>query len=158
MKKIKNLEIKDFNQVNKLLLNESNEFNKFTNIGWNNSSIENHLYKNNNFSLGFFHNNEILGILVGDKIPNNLDFELEIHIMFISKHMRRNNIGSSLLNYIEKNKKLNGISKIYLEVSENNSEAIKFYEKNNFVFYKFRHNYYKDNNNFINAKCYIKTI
>ena len=78
--------------------------------------------------------------------------------VWITKINRRSNIGTNLINFIETNKKTNNISKIYLEVSENNTGAIKFYEKNNFVFFKFRHNYYKDKNENINAKCYMKKI
>ena len=50
------------------------------------------------------------------------------------------------------------ISKIYIEVSENNHPAIKFYEKNNFVFFKFRHNYYSINNKKLNAMCFSKDL
>ena len=78
--------------------------------------------------------------------------------MFVSKYFRRNNIGSSILKNIEINKNSNKITRVYLEVAENNLGALRFYEKNNFVFLKFRHNYYKNNNKIINAKCYTKLI
>ena len=42
------------------------------------------------------------------------------------------------------------------EVSDKNKEAINFYEKNNFVFLNFRHNYYNYNNETFNARCYQK--
>ena len=78
--------------------------------------------------------------------------------MFISSSFRRKNFGSNILNHIQTNKNLTNISQIYLEVAENNLKAIKFYEKNNFVFFKIRPNYYNDKTNIINARCYLKQI
>ena len=157
MKIIKLLTDKDLNLVNILLSKESKEFNEFKKLGWNFNNIVNHFKKENNFSIGCFNKNKLCGLLLGEKIINNLYFDLEIHIMFVNKKDRRNKIGSSLLNFIQINKNLNKIVKIYLEVSENNTNAIKFYEKNNFVFFKFRHNYYIGNKT-INAMCYSKII
>ena len=84
--------------------------------------------------------------------------ELEIHVLFTSKDYRRKEIATKLLQHINYNKNTNYISKIFLEVADNNIKAINFYEKNNFVFFRFRHNYYNDNGNSINAKCYSKII
>ena len=141
-----------------MILDEKYDFQKFTNMGWTKGNIEKHLKKENNFSIGLFINNKIYGILIGETIVNDHAFDLEVHIMFVTKKNRRTSIGSKILNFIELNNNLTKITKIYLEVSENNLEAIKFYEKNNFVFFKFRHNYYNDKNENINAKCYMKKI
>ncbi len=81
--------------------------------------------------------------------------ELEIFIVYVAHKYRRNNIATKLLQFIETNKK---ISKIFLEVSEDNYIANRLYEKNSFVFLKFRHNYYKNNSKLKKAKCYIKNI
>ena len=134
------------------------EFNKFSKLGWGFKNIKSHFQKNNNFSIGYFYKNKIYGILIGEKIINKTQFDLDVHIMFVSKMSRRNNIGSSILNFVDSEKHINNISKIYIEVSEKNTEAIKFYEKNNFVFFKFRHNYYYNNGIKNNAKCYLKKI
>ena len=158
MKTFKNITSEDLVELNKLIYNEKREFNFFFKLGWNYKSIENHLKKNNNFSVGCFFDSQLCGILLGEKIYNNSHFDLEVHIMFVSKHYRRNKIGTKMLNYIEINRNITKISKLFLEVSENNMEAIKFYEKNNFVFFNFRHNYYRDDNKNINAKCYSKII
>ena len=98
------------------------------------------------------------GLLIGDLSENDNNLELEIHVLFVAKKYRRNKIATSLLDHIQLSKKLYKISKIYLEVAENNSEAVKFYEKNNFVFFNFRHNYYRYKNDAIKAKCYYKII
>merc|ERR1712196_409712 len=96
----------------------------------------------------------LVGVLIGDTIKNDKEYDLELHILFVSKHQRRKKIATKLLNYIETNN-LN-FSKIFIEVAEDNVEAINFYQKNNFVFLNFRHNYYSYNDKNIHAKCFIK--
>ena len=134
----------------------SDEFNYFKNIGWNIKNIESQISKDNNYSLGYFQDNNLAGVLIGEKIKNDKEYDLELHILFVSKDERRKKIATNLLNYIETNN-LN-FSKIFIEVAEDNIEAINFYQKNNFVFLNFRHNYYRYNDKNIHAKCFIKNI
>ena len=132
------------------------EFNYFKNIGWNIKNIESQFSKDNNYSLGYFQDNNLVAVLIGDTIKNDKEYDLELHILFVSKDERRKKIATKLLNYIETNN-LN-FSKIFIEVAEDNVEAINFYQKNNFVFLNFRHNYYRYNDKNIHAKCFIKKI
>ena len=134
----------------------SDEFNYFKNIGWNIKNIESHFSKDNNYSLGYFKANNLVGLLIGDAIKKDKGCDLELHILFVSKDQRRKQIATKLLNYIETNN-LN-FSKIFIEVAEDNVGAINFYQKNNFVFLNFRHNYYRYNDKNIHAKCFIKNI
>jgi len=134
----------------------SDEFNYFKNIGWNIKNIESQFNKDNNYSLGYYEDNNLLGILIGDRIKNDKEYDLELHILFVSKNQRRKKNATKLLNYIETNNIK--FSKIFTEVAEDNVEAINFYQKNNFVFLNFRHNYYRYNNKNIHAKCFIKKI
>ena len=134
----------------------SDEFNYFKNIGWNIKNIESQFIKDNNYSLGYFQDNNLVGVLIGDTIKNDKEYDFVLHILFVSKHQRRKKIATKLLNYIETNN-LN-FSKIFIEVAEDNVEAINFYQKNNFVFLNFRHNYYRYNDKNIHAKCFIKNI
>ena len=134
----------------------SDEFNYFKKIGWNLKNIESQFSKNNNYSLGYFEDNNLVGVLIGDRIKNDQENDLELHILFVLKDERRKKIATKLLNYIETNN-LN-FSKIFIEVAEDNVEAINFYQKNNFVFLNFRHNYYRYNDKNIHAKCFIKII
>ena len=138
------------------LNDNSDEFNYFKNIGWNKKNIESQFNKDNNYSLGYFQDNNLVGVLIGDTIISDKEYDLELHILFVSKHQRRKKIATKLLNYIETNN-LN-FSKIFIEVAEDNVEAINFYQKNNFVFLNFRHNYYRYNDKNIHAKCFIKNI
>ena len=134
----------------------SDEFDYFKKIGWNIKNIESQFNKNNNFSLGYYEADDLAGILIGDIIQNDNEYDLELHILFVSKDLRRKKIATKLLHYIETNN-IN-FSKIFIEVAENNIDAINFYQKNNFVFSNFRHNYYKYNDKNIHAKCFIKKL
>ncbi len=140
----------------KFIDDNSNEFNYFKTIGWNLKNIENQFSKNNNYSIGYYEADNLAGVLIGDTIKNDNAYDLELHILFVSKNLRRKKIATKLLNYIETNNV--NFSKIFIEVAEDNVEAINFYQKNNFVFLNFRHNYYRYNNKNIHAKCFIKKI
>ena len=142
--------------ITKFIDNNSDEFNYFKKIGWNIKNIESQFSKDNNYSLGYYEGNILAGILIGDTIKNEKYNDLELYILFVSKEHRRKQIATKLLNYVETNN-IN-FSKIFIEVAEDNVEAISFYQKNNFVFLNFRHNYYKYNDKNIHAKCFLKKI
>ena len=74
--------------------------------------------------------------------------EIEIVQICIIKSCQRKNYGSLIINKI---KKLDNIKKIFLEVSIENSQAIKFYLKNGFKKIGIRKDYYKGNNKRIDA-------
>ena len=74
--------------------------------------------------------------------------EIEIVQICIIKSFQRKNYGSLIINKI---KKLDNIKKIFLEVSVENSQAIKFYLKNGFKKIGIRKDYYKSNNKRIDA-------
>ena len=142
--------------ITKFIDNNVQEFNYFKKIGWSIKNIESQLSKDNNYSLGYYKANNLVGVLIGDTIKNDKDYALELHILFVSKDLRRKKIATKLLNYVEANNM--NLSKIFIEVAEDNVEAINFYQKNNFVFLNFRHNYYRYNDKNIHAKCFIKNI
>ena len=142
--------------ITKFIDNNGHEFNYFKKIGWNIKNIESQFNKDNNYSLGYYEANNLAGILIGDTIKKEKYNDLELYILFVSKELRRKQIATKLLNYVETNN-IN-FSKIFIEVAEDNVEAISFYQKNNFVFLNFRHNYYRYNDKNIHAKCFIKKI
>ena len=72
----------------------SDEFNYFKKIGWNIKNIESQFSKDNNYSLGYFEDNNLLGVLIGDTIKNDKVYDLELYILFVSKDERRKKIGS----------------------------------------------------------------
>ncbi len=140
----------------KFIDDNSDEFSYFKKIGWSPKNIETQFNKVNNYSLGYFIANNLVGLLIGDAIKNDKDYELELHILFVLKDQRRKQIATKLLNYVETN--IIKFSQIFIEVAEDNLDAISFYKKNNFVFLNFRHNYYKYNDRNIHAKCFIKKM
>ena len=146
----------DLSSIIKFMDDNSNEYSYFKMIGWNLKNIESQFSKVNNYSLGYYKFNNLIGLLIGEKIKNDKDYDLELHMLFVSKDQRRKKIATKLLNYVETNN-IN-FSKIFIEVAEDNVDAINFYQKNNFVFLNFRHNYYRYNTKNIHAKCFIKKI
>lgn len=72
----------------------------------------------------------------------------------VDKDYRKMGIGKNLVNEMINTCKENNVSKIYLEVREDNISAISFYEKLGFEFENLRPNYYGD----INAKIYERKI
>ncbi len=156
MKNISLINKEELPSIIKFMNDNSDEYSYFKKIGWNLKNIENQLNKVNNYSLGYFKANNLVGLLIGEKVKNNKEYDLELHILFVSKDQRRKQIATKLLNYVETN--LIKFSKIFIEVAEDNVDAISFYKKNNFVFLNFRHNYYRYNDRNINAKCFIKEI
>ncbi|MDC3186847.1 GNAT family N-acetyltransferase, partial [Pelagibacteraceae bacterium] len=111
----------------KFIDDNSDEYSYFKKIGWNHKNIESQFNKVNNYSLGYFIANNLVGLLIGDAIKNDKDYELELHILFVSKDQRRKQIATKLLNYVEKN--IIKFSQIFIEVAEDNLDAISFYKK-----------------------------
>ena len=140
----------------KFIDDNKDEYSYFKKIGWNLKNIESQFNKVNNYSLGYFKANKLLGLLIGDAIKYDKHYDLELHILFVSKDQRRKQIATKLLNYVETNKIK--FSQIFIEVAEDNVDAISFYKKNNFVFLNFRHNYYRYNDRNVHAKCFVKKI
>ena len=156
MNRINIINKEQLSSILKFIDDNSDEFNYFKKIGWNTKNIENQFSKDNNYSLGYYEINKLVGVLIGDIIKTDKDYDLELLVLFVSKDLRRKQIATKLLNYVEANNM--NLSKIFIEVAEDNVEAISFYQKNNFVFLNFRHNYYKYNGKNIHAKCFIKKI
>jgi len=153
LKNIKFLNSNDIFIIEEFIFREGKNFSHLSQLGWTINEIENHLKKNNNYTLGFFSRNILNAILISQTNKILESYELELMLIYVEKNLRRKKIASKLFKFIEADKNL---SKVYLEVSDKNKEAINFYEKNNFVFLNFRHNYYKYNNETFNARCYQK--
>ena len=84
-------------------------------------------------------NNMIQGILVYDEIYDRI----EIDYILVLEDVRRNGIGTKLLNYFDDQQQIS------LEVRENNVSAIEFYKKNGFNVVARRKNYYNSEDAFL---------
>ena len=156
MNRISLINKEELSSIIKFIDDNNDEFSYFKKIGWNIQNIESQFSKDNNYSLGYYKANNLVGFLIGDTIKNNKYYDLELYILFVSKGQRRKQIATKLLNYVETN--IIKFSQIFIEVAEDNLDAISFYKKNNFVFLNFRHNYYRYNDKNVHAKCFIKKI
>ena len=82
--------------------------------------------------------------LVGIGVLQIVIDEAQINYFVLKRKFRRRGFGSYFMNYlIKKCKKLN-INKLFLEVSQINVTADKFYERFEFSTVGIRRNYYKD--------------
>ena len=86
---------------------------------------------------------EINGVISGFAVIWIVTDEIQLHNISVRKNSRRSGIGEALIKYISDMKK-NDIKKITIEVNENNTQALRFYEKNGFIRNTIRKKYYGD--------------
>ena len=119
---------------------------------WTLSSFENEL-KNSNAT---YFVAELSGKIVGYIGVHNVLDEGEITTFAVDKEFRGMGYGKSLIEHLLMYEKSNNISKIFLEVRENNISARKLYEKTGFLVYGQRNDYYTNPTE--NAVLMIKTF
>ncbi len=114
---------------------------------WTKESINNFLVSKNNSLWVQRNHNEITGIALWSFNPD----QIELIYIFTHKNHRRQHIALDLfLNSLSEITKLSVSPqplKVFLEVSELNHKAIKFYEKIGFKVSRIRKNYYSDRSN-----------
>ena len=110
---------------------------------WNKNQWETEFRKEGIKVFGLFLSNLVIGICVFQVV---LD-EAQINYFAVSKEFRERGFGSCLMNYLIKICKELRISKLLLEVSQNNASAVKFYRRFDFLTVGIRRNYYKDGSN-----------
>ena len=119
---------------------------------WSESFFYNLFLQENVFFLSF--KNPVEGYLIARKIIN----EYEILSLAIDLSKRRRGIGTLLLKKLINKAKKEEIHRILLEVSENNTVAISFYEKLGFKKVSKRKNYYKEGIETYDAHIMEKSI
>ncbi|MBQ2947295.1 MAG: GNAT family N-acetyltransferase [Bacilli bacterium] len=130
---IREIEERDFIQVNELLKNFNYELNKKS-------------YNNDFLKALVYEDDFIKGILVYQYLYDRL----EIDYIIVDGNYRNMGIATKLLNTLEKSYK--NIDNITLEVRESNKSAINFYLKNGFKEVTKRKNYYKDEDGILMIK------
>ena len=107
---------------------------------WNKNQWADEFKKEGIKVFGILYSNLLIGICVFQVV---LD-EAQINYFVVKKNFRERGYGSHLMSYlINRCKELN-VSKLYLEVSQNNIKAKKFYNHFDFFTVGIRKNYYKD--------------
>ena len=90
--------------------------------------------------VGLLFSNLIIGICVFQVV---LD-EAQINFFVVNQKYRKKGFGSYLMNYLIKRCEKLNINKLFLEVSNTNTTAEKFYSRFDFYTVGMRTNYYKD--------------
>lgn len=87
------------------------------------------IHHKNYFIFGYFIDQRVVGVIY----VNKRDSVYYIDDICVSKKYRRENIGSQLLDYVEKLALDNHIKAIELDVWSFNEKATKFYQKNGYT-------------------------
>ena len=123
------------------------------------SEIEevNHLLNSFNYNITkeSLTNNKFMHILIFDNYKGVLVYDyiydrIEIEYIVVKRECRRQGIATKLLKFMES--QYSNIKNITLEVSENNENAIKFYERNGFIKVAVRKKYYENKDGFLMMK------
>ena len=130
----------------------------FQKLGWNQNQIISQFSKNVDYSMGIFDKNELIAFIIGDLIFIEKVSEYEILFIYVKKNYRNQGLASRLLKTIYLQKNIKNLNKIFLEVADDNKEALRLYKSHNFKLLNIRKNYYQINNNQINALCFIKNL
>lgn len=134
--KISKMNIDDLNKISPILLTEFDDF-------WNYNIFKSELENENSKYVVAKNNDEIVGFA---GIWISID-EAHVTNIVTKKDLRKNGIGSTLLEeLINLSKNLNLVS-ITLEVNENNLDAIKLYKKFGFEKLGIRKKYYNNTDN-----------
>ena len=107
---------------------------------WSRNKWGNEFKKKGNVVLGLVFANLVIGVCVFQIV---LD-EAQINYFVVDHKFRKKGFGTYLMNYLIKECEQLNISKLFLEVSNNNFIAEKFYSRFNFSTVGIRRNYYKD--------------
>lgn len=90
---------------------------------------------------------ETVGFLVGRRvISSNIDngYDAEIYNIGVKQGFRRNGCGTILLSSFLETCRKCSVRSIWLDARRSNENAIRFYERNGFMIYTFRKNFYSD--------------
>tara|TARA_B100000586_G_C19859285_1_gene322111 strand:+ start:115 stop:591 length:477 start_codon:yes stop_codon:yes gene_type:complete len=158
LKKIQKLNKSSVKLFLELIHFEGNHFLHFKKNGWSDQQVRQQFKKEINFSIGVFKDNLLIAFILGDLIYVEKNTEYEILIIYVKNNYRKQGLATKLLNYLEKQKKVLKLKKIYLEVAKINKKAIFFYEKNNYKLINIRAKYYSIDNKKIDAFCYSKIL
>ncbi len=129
---IKNINEKDIDLCYEL---DSNTISLWSKKQWS------HEFKKEGIRVfGLFFSKIIVGICVFHVV---LD-EAQINFFAVNQKYRKKGFGSYLMRYLIKECENSNINKLFLEVSQTNSTAEKFYSRFDFSTVGIRRNYYKD--------------
>ncbi len=121
---------------------------------WSKKQWANELKKEDVKVFGLFLSNLVIGICVFHVV---LD-EAQINFFVVNQKYRGKGYGSYLMSYLIKECEKSSINRIFLEVSNNNITAEKFYSSFDFFTVGIRRNYYKDGSDALLKEKKLTTI
>ena len=107
---------------------------------WSKKQWDQELKKKGVKAFGLLLSNLVIGICVFHVVFD----EAQINFFVVKQKFRKKGFGSYLMSYLIKQCEKLNIKKLFLEVSENNDTAKKFYSSFDFSTVGIRRNYYKD--------------
>lgn len=123
--------------------------------GWKENTFREFLQSPNTFGLKSEEHNVLLGYILWREI----DEEAEILTIVVKPSAQKKNFGSLLIHNLFVHLKDRKITKLFLEVAEDNEKAISFYRKHGFVFLSKRPKYYpREVNVSVSALNFYKEI
>ena len=130
----------------------------YKNLGWTFDQLKLQFINKSNYGIGLFDKKVILAFIFGNLISIDKNLEYEILLIYVNDKKRNLGYATKLLNHILKNLEKKKLKKINLEVSSNNLNAIKLYEKFQFNKIGIRKKYYLYKNTRIDGYCFEKII
>ncbi len=127
-------------EINKKDIDLCYELDSNTISLWSKKQWANEFKKEGIKVFGLLHSNLVIGICVFHVV---LD-EAQINFFVINQKYRNKGFGSYLMTYLIKQCEKSNINKLFLEVSNTNTAAEKFYSSFDFSTVGIRRNYYKD--------------
>ena len=129
-----------FKQINENYIDLCHELDSNTISLWSKKQWDNELKKDGIKVIGLLVSDKVIGICVFHVI---LD-EAQINFFVVDNKYRNQGFGSYLMSYLIKQCEKLNINKLFLEVSNTNVTAEKFYSRFDFSTVGIRKNYYKD--------------
>ena len=120
---------------------------------WSKKQWANEFKKEGAKVFGILHANSIIGICVFQVV---LD-EAQLNYFVVNPKYREKGLGSYLMNYLIKECEKLNVKKLFLEVSNFNVIAEKFYNRFDFSTVGIRRNYYKDGSDALLKEKKLKT-
>ena len=121
---------------------------------WSKKQWANELKKEDVKAFGLLFSNLVIGICVFHVV---LD-EAQINFFVVNHKYREKGYGSYLMSYLIKECEKSYVNRIFLEVSNTNITAVKFYSSFDFFTVGIRRNYYKDGSDALLKEKKLTTI
>ncbi|ARF09431.1 acetyltransferase GNAT family protein [Indivirus ILV1] len=130
---IKTTRIKNPELLAQLIYYNFNYLVKYPELQHTQKDIMNALLANGNLCYLLFHNNKLIGYMVGDfrTLPDNR-YGYYISYVFISEKYRNGGLGTKLMNMLIKECQNRGVSWIVLTCDTRDKKIVKFYKKYGF--------------------------